>query len=206
MNSILFAFIILGIVLVQTYLLFSFSSKVVKAGKVKNNFHFLFNLKLKSFPDIIVYNGEKIRTALFEIMYVKGQSMKHCRIGDGQYVFVTPLTEVQKTQIKTYPVLVFKITGLFNIFDSHYKLRKFVAYIDNVSSSNWNEVYELYSDRIQESVTAVEFVEDCSKKAKKMKNKDGKCILSETFDENSQKFRYSLHPVDSLYARVKYVV
>lgn len=42
------------------------------------------------------------------------------------------------------------------------------------------------------------------KKGSNLKNKETKYILSETFDEEKERYSYSLHPVECLYAKVKY--
>lgn len=205
MNNILFSVIFLSIIAVQVYILCGFSSNVVKAGRVNNNFHFRLDFRLRSFPDFIKIGDNKIlKTSLFKIFKVKGKSMEHCGIKDGQYVFVSSLSEMQKENLNTYPILVFRITGLWNFFDSQYKLRKFVTYIPNIESVNWESVYEDCKCRIKQEVSMEMFINDCSTKAKKIRKIDCKYILSETYDEYERRYRYSLHPVDSVYGRVEY--
>lgn len=206
MNNILFSVIFLSIIAAQVYILCGFSNNVVKAGRVNNNFHFRLYFRLKSFPDFIRIGDDKIlKTSLFKIFKVKGKSMEHCGIKNGQYVFVSSLSEIQRESINTYPVLVFRITGFWNIFDSQFKLRKFVAYISDIESTNWETIYEDFRSRIKQEVPMEVFIDDCSTKSKKIKRVDCKYILSETYDESEKRYRYSLHPVDSVYGRVEYV-
>lgn len=210
MNDILYFIIITSIIIVQLVILFSFSIKVAKAGKVKNNFHFRLNFRLESFPETFKCGTQTFCTSMFKVFKVKGNSMKDNKIYDGQYVFVLPFSSEQKESIVTFPVLVFKIVRFWNIFDCKFKLRKFVSYIDitdaDFSSVNWREFYTKHKERINESVSIEEFITDCNNKASKIKDNCHKYILSETYDEKEHRYRYSIHSVDSVYGSVKFVI
>lgn len=162
---------------------------VVKAGKVTKLCH-KDKRVFGSLPNEV--NG--VRLSTYEKMYVQGNSMNKYNIHDGQVIYVRPFSEEEKSAISTYPVLVFTIINKQHSDDADYKLRKFVGYITN---DNWEEVYNTYKQRIHVSKDI--FIEQCSKKYS-----TGKFVLSET--EDNGKILYSLHPVETVYGKVEYVV
>ena len=89
-------------------------------------------------------------------------------------------------------------------YQSSYKLRKFVGYVDNPQTDNTNELYTRFSDRIK--ISQDEFVTEIMNKKEKLSNPSERHILSETYDEDTDKYRYSLHPVSSLYAKALYTI
>ena len=198
------AFIIIAAVLLLTPL-FSVVSRwkfnlVAKAGKVDK---FFWRYKRSSYvsPQEIQCGNEKVNVSELPILYVHGNSMKDYDIFSGQYVFVEPYMLDNKSTITTYPVLVFEITK--QIIQSKYKLRKFVDYI-YLTDIDWSRVYDKNKDRIK--VTEEEFVNECMDKQSKLEdNSSQQYILSETYDEEKQRYAYSMHPVSTLYAKVKYV-
>ncbi|MDE5612602.1 MAG: hypothetical protein K2I90_11370 [Odoribacter sp.] len=126
--------------------------------------------------------------------------MKDYNILNGQYIFVEPYKTMESKQsIQTYPVLVFEITE--QKIQSKYKLRKFVSYI-KPNNVDWDVVYTNNKSRIK--ISQQDFVQECSKKENRLKNKESDYILSETFDEEKGRCSYSLHPIETLYAKVKY--
>lgn len=183
---------------------------VSKAGKVSNNFHFRYRLSCDSKFKTIFLNGESIDLSSCKKMYVRGNSMKNYGIYDRQTIFVSPfLDNLEKEKIQTFPVLVFHIfpedvKGYKpKKWDSCYKLRKFVTYIDLSKEVDWKQIYEKYQSRINVSLDS--FISDCECKMTNCTKKGELYILSETFDESIGQIKYSLHPISSLYAKVKYV-
>lgn len=172
---------------------------VAKAGKV-DKFFWKYKLSSCKIPKEIKCGNDTIVVSGLNHLYVYGNSMKDYNILNGQYVFVDPYkTMYEKQSIETYPVLVFDITE--QKIQSKYKLRKFVCYI-NLNNVDWNAVYTDCSSRIR--VSQKDFIQECIKKGSSLKNKGSKYILSETFDEEKERYSYSLHPVECLYAKVKY--
>ena len=172
---------------------------MAKAGKV-DKFFWKYKLSSCKIPKEIKCGNDTIVVSGLNHLYVYGNSMKDYNILNGQYVFVDPYkTMYEKQSIETYPVLVFDITE--QKIQSKYKLRKFVCYI-NLNNVDWNAVYTDCSSRIR--VSQKDFIQECIKKGSSLKNKGSKYILSETFDEEKERYSYSLHPVECLYAKVKY--
>lgn len=171
----------------------------VKAGKV-SNFYLKYKLASCKVPEVIRCGNETVVLSGLKHLYVHGNSMKDYNISDGQYVFVESFRTIdEKRTIQTHPVLVFNITK--SNIQSKYKLRKFVTYT-KIVDTDWNEVYANNRERIKISREA--FVKECVNKVQKLKDKNSLYILSETFDENLRKYSYSFHPIESLYARVRY--
>ena len=196
--------IVISIILIIQLIgiLSSFSLRpVVKAGNV-SKFYWKYKFLFGKQPKEILYNGNKVNVASYVALYVYGNSMQDYNIHTGQEVFVEPLNDMQKDSITTYPVLVFYIDNMK--FQSDYKLRKFVRYIDDPSNTNWEGIYAELQTRIKISNEA--FVSEMHNKTAKLTNPSTRHILSETYDEERQVYRYSMHPVSSLYAKVLYAV
>lgn len=126
--------------------------------------------------------------------------MKDYDIFDGQVVYVSPLNEVQKDTISNYPVVVFHIHDMK--WQSSYKLRKFVSYVDNPSAADWQNIYTTLHEKIK--ISEEDFLSEMQRKLNKLNHPTSRYILFETYDEDTLQYRYSLHPVDSLYAKAVY--
>lgn len=175
---------------------------VAKAGKV-SKFYWKYKLLLRKNTKVIECDGEKVDVSSYKGLYVYGNSMKDYAIHNGQEVFVSEYTtEQQKISIQDYPVLVFHIYNMK--CQSPYKLRKFVGYVKDPSAMNWHNFYNQFKDRIK--IKETQFISECRGKLEKLKKSEGQYILSETYDEDMCTYRYSMHPVSSLYARVMYAV
>lgn len=175
---------------------------VAKAGKV-SKFYWKYKLLLRKNPKVIECDGEKVDVSSYKGLYVYGNSMKDYAIHNGQEVFVSEYTtEQQKMSIQDYPVLVFHIYNMK--CQSPYKLRKFVGYVENPAAMNWRKFYNQFKGRIK--ISESQFISECQKKQGKLKESEEQYILSETYDEDTCCYRYSMHPVSSLYARVVYAV
>lgn len=175
---------------------------VAKAGKV-SKFYWKYKLLLRKNTKVIECDGEKVDVSSYKGLYVYGNSMKDYAIHNGQEVFVSEYTtEQQKMSIQDYPVLVFHIYNMK--CQSPYKLRKFVGYVKDPSAMNWHNFYNQFKDRIK--IKETQFISECRDKLEKLKKAEGQYILSETYDEDMCTYRYSMHPVSSLYARVVYAV
>lgn len=200
-----FIIVISVILLIQILTICSFLRfrPVAKAGKV-SKFYWKYKLLLRHNPKVIECDGERVDVSSYKGLYVYGNSMKDYDIHNGQEVFVAEYTtEQQKISIHDYPVLVFHIYNMK--CQSPYKLRKFVGYVENPANMDWHEFYNQFKDRIKISET--KFVSECQEKQGKLKQqRKEKYILSETYDEGTCAYRYSMHPVSSLYAKVMYAL
>ncbi|MBD5292823.1 MAG: hypothetical protein HDS23_06210 [Bacteroides sp.] len=174
---------------------------VAKAGKV-TKFYWKYKLLFGKEPNTIICDGEKINVSSYEELYVHGNSMIDYDIHNGQKVFVSVFDNQEKQSIEGYPVLAFHIYNMK--CQSPYKLRKFVGYIDDINARNWVDLYHRYRERIK--INETQFVSDLNKKNVNDLNLAERYILSETYEDDSNVYRYSLHPVSSLYAKVMYVV
>lgn len=184
-----------------SFLLFNFNTlPVVKAGKVTK-----FCSKTKHvfgyMPNQIKVNGVKKDLSKDEKMLVNGNSMKYYNLFDGQKIYVKRLSDDEKRQIMTYPVLVFNIVNNPKSNDAEYKLRKFVGYVD---SDNWQDIFNRFKERIK--IPQADFVTQCAAKHATTPLTDDRLILSETFDEDKQSVSYSLHPVNSIFGKVEYAL
>lgn len=178
----------------------------IKAGKV-DKFCFRIGLYERHDTNYIEVDGQTVKVTDYEHFIVRGNSMSDFGIRDGQEVYVRPYSADEKLTINTYPIIAFEIINPV-FLDSRYKLRKFVSYID-LSSVNWEEVYEAKKNRIRPDVSKHDFIEMCTTKASKYSEKDrgdNNFVLSETYDEECKKHLYSLHPVNTIHAAVKYIV
>ena len=178
---------------------------IAKAGKV-NKFCWKYHVATSQSIDEIAVGNERIDVSGLKWLYVYGNSMHKYGIKSNQQVLVKPYTENEKSNISTYPVLVLTISK--QIFDSDYKLRKFVGYVSNIEQSEefWASIYDKYATRIKISKNT--FISDCMKKVGKMpvKLRSGDLILSETYDEEKQREVYSIHEVSTIYGQVKFAV
>lgn len=177
---------------------------VVKAGKVtkvcskdKHVFGFM--------PNCIKKGNMRIDLSRDEKMIVDGNSMKLYKILDGQRIYVRKMSENERKEITTYPVLVFNIINNPNTNDAQYKLRKFVGYVNSDDSERWEEVFACFENRIK--IPKADFVNQCIVKYQKMPQTDRRnMVLSETFDEDKNCILYSLHPVSTIYGKVEYAL
>ena len=141
-------------------------------------------------------------------MYVHGNSMKDSQIMDGHIVYVSKYQESgDKQEITTHPVLVLRLYKK-RLFNSQFKLRKFVCYILDIEHENWGNVYANNKDHIR--LSDEEFHRVIIEKIEKMKEKghyDPKetYIMSETYDEYMKSYSYSFHKVKDIYGKVRYV-
>lgn len=175
---------------------------VAKAGKV-SKFYWKYKMLLRKGSKVIECDGEKVDVSSYKVLYVYGNSMKDYSIHNGQEVFVSEYTtESQKMSIHDYPVLVFHIYDMG--CQSPYKLRKFVGYVKDPGTMDWHNFYNQFKDRIK--IKEAQFISECKNKQDKLNGDKGQYILSETYDEDMCTYRYSMHPVSSLYARVMYAV
>lgn len=204
MNSvIIFAIVFLLMMLgMGWFLIANFRTlPVVKAGKVTK----ICNKNEKVFglmPDKIRLKGQSIDLSKDIKMVVCGNSMKYYNIHNGQRIYVEKIEEAEKGDISTFPVLVLDIVNNPNKEDAAYKLRKFVGYTDN---EDWSGYYEKLRNRIK--VPEDIFVSQCSEKYRKMNPAPNEqLVLSETYDEDKNEVCYSLHPVSSIYGKVKYAI
>lgn len=156
-------------------------------------------------PDKIQVNGSFVDVSDLEQLAVCGNSMCHYNIKDGMTVFVSRFSEAEKEAISTHPVVVLSIAGARSS-QSKFKLRKMVSYADGYSQ-DWAAIYDRNKERIK--IPKMDFASMCRDKVAKMKRdniNEERLVVSETYDENSCRYKYSLHPVSSLYAKVKYVL
>ena len=161
--------------------------------------------RVGSKPRQIQVNGSYVDVSSLEQLVVCGNSMHDYRINNGQTVFVSHINDKDKEAILAHPVVVFNITNASSQ-QSKYKLRKMVSYAEGYNQ-DWVAIYNENSTRIR--ISQNDFVTMCQNKVKKMQETgivDERLIVSETYDEDLHEYRYSLHPVSTLYAKVRYVV
>lgn len=176
----------------------------IKAGSADDyEFRYTLTTKVSNF----IFNDQVIDTSKYKVMIAAGESMKDYEIHRGDKVFIEPyISEDDKKNILDYPILAIRLYGPRMPFDSKQKLRKFVGYVE--SSTDWDNVYEKYKDRIKKDISKEQFKESCNKSYRKGKfelNKSNIGILSETFDVSLQKYHYSVHSIKNVYGKVKYV-
>ena len=138
----------------------------------------------------------------YEQMVAAGDSMKDYNIHNGDSILVSPYSDQEKRHINRYPVVAIKLRGSKKPFDSDMKLRKFVGYI---RETNWGNAYSLYQARIKPSVSREDFIASCSKSYQKHQftlSESQPAVLSETYDVDSCRYHYSVHPVDFIYGKV----
>lgn len=175
---------------------------VAKAGKV-SKFYWKYKMLFGKEPSVIECDGEKVDVSSYKELYVHGNSMKDYNIHNGQEVLVSEYGSLQqKNAINDFPVLVFHIYNMK--YQSPYKLRKFVGYVDTPGNTDWANFYDRLRDRIK--IDKDQFIATLKEKEINLSQPDERHILSETYDEDSNVYRYSLHPVNSLYAKVMYAV
>lgn len=203
MNVTLFLFVMALVVVSQCAILYLSLRRVstVKAGNVLK-YCPATKCRVGSKPRQIQVNGAYVDVSSLEQLVVCGNSMHDYRINNGQTVFVSLIND--KESISTHPVVVFNITNAPS-HQSKYKLRKMVSYAEGYEQ-DWNVIYRENNNRIR--ISQNDFVTMCQNKVKKMQEAgivNERLIVSETYDEDLHEYRYSLHPVSTLYAKVKYV-
>lgn len=87
---------------------------------------------------------------------------------------------------------------------SDYKLRKFVGYIENPLTADWDVIYSHFQEKIK--IDKDRFKAEMHTKTIKLCSPSMRHIISETYDDDLQTFRYSMHPVSSVYAKALYAV
>lgn len=173
---------------------------IAKAGNIKD-FYGIFTI-LQRYPKHNEYEDNVKNT---KCLSVRGNSMKKYEIQNGDTIFIEKYSDSDKFGITTYPVLVFqlKIKRLSDVFDSRYKLRKFVGYIDDLNAES---MYNQYINRINCSkddfIRCIDSKIHLIEKRKERK----KYVLSETYDEKKDMTLYSLHSVESIYGKVKFAI
>ena len=67
-------------------------------------------------------------------------------------------------------------------------------------------IFSKFENRIKSDKQT--FVDECSRKVNKLKKVsiEGDLVLSETYDEPTKQHLYSLHPVKSLFGKVRYAI
>ena len=175
----------------------------VKAGKV-TKFCGKYALVAYRKADKVIIGDHVVDASDMEILRVRGNSMKDYGIHTNNQVFVKPYRDEEKGNIQTHPVMVLNISD-HKSWDSLYKLRKFVGYVD-LNDVDWTQIFNNYNQDNRIKIDERTFVAKCTEKSQKESIRGlDRCILSETFNEDSGDYEYSLHPIGSLYAKVCYV-
>ena len=141
----------------------------------------------------------------YEQMVAAGDSMRDYNIHNGDSILVSPYDDNGKLHIEHYPVLAIKLREPVKPFDSNMKLRKFVGYVAN---QDWDAAYERYKDRVKTTVSREDFMASCNKSYNKHQfplSDADPAVLSETYDVDSHRYHYSVHPVDKIYGKVVFV-
>lgn len=181
---------------------------VVKAGNV-DDFQWIIQLMGEDKPEVIECNGQAISTDGLELRAIRGESMHLYKIHDNYRGLIHIFTEEEKTSINGMPIVEFKIHERpLAIWESHRKLRKFIAYLPLQESYDFHKIYDTYKAYI--SIEEDLFVSECEermveiRRAWKSYKKDKVLVLSETYDCEKQRNHYSLHRASSLYGRLDY--
>ena len=199
--------IIMSIIMVSMMVILLLSIKLqltVKAGKV-TKFCGKYALAAYKKPGKVSIGDRLVDASNMEILRVRGNSMRDYGIHTNNQVYVKPFSDEEKVNITTHPVMVFNITN-HKSFDSIYKLRKFVCYV-NLNGVDWRQVYN--DNHLNDRIKVAEdiFVSRCVEKSQKDELRGiDRCILSETYNEDSGEYEYSLHSIGSLYAKVCFVL
>ena len=205
------SFLIIAVLMLGTMILLLSEDvrglSVVRAGDADK---LLFGYKIVSErkSDYAEDHGNAVNLKGLIPMYVRGNSMKGSLIKDGHIVYISKYQEAgDKKEITTHPVLVLRLYKK-RLFNSQFKLRKFVCYIPDIEHENWEIVYANNKDHIRLSYE--DFHRVIIEKIEKMKRKghyDSKeiYIMSETYDEYLNAYSYSFHKVNDIYGKVKYV-
>jgi len=162
----------------------------------------------------LVFAGDPIDPADFDIFVVYGNSMKMANINNKDLILVRQLFGREKYQIEATPVLVFEIDrsmedGVCKDCSVEFKLRKFISYV-NVTTSfpEWFGNLKNKRDDLKEKEDFISNAfSTCVKKYEKMdktNSHDFQLIFSETLKEGE--LTYSFHPMKLLYGKVEYVI
>lgn len=203
MNPVLFGVVFSAIMvyMIVSFILMKTTLPVVKAGKVSDSYHKFESVRC-GVPKSIIVGGKRVDVSEYVALFVHGNSMIKYKIKDKHLVFVKELGKVD--HLDGHPVLVFRIVN-HEPNDAEFKLRKFVNLLDSITGIDWNEIYEANKERIK--ISKEDFIAQCNRKANRDKDTlIGKVVLSETFDETTQKDCYSLHPLSDAYATVEYAI
>ncbi len=146
---------------------------------------------------VLYINGQKQNVEKMLSLIVCGNSMKEYNIYDGNRVYVNVLSETEKSNIEKYPVIVYDNKHRKHEWFSHYKLRKFVGYVNDIDN-----LFETYKDRIKTSKELFEY--DIQNSSCDKNDLTKKIVLSETFDKKLNRCRYSLHHAENIVGVVKY--
>lgn len=201
--------IVSSIILFGSLLMLVLSLKfepTIKAGKA-NKFRFRFALSPYGYGSCkqVICGDKVVNIDGLETFRPKGRSMSYNGIESNQRVYVQPFSSLEsKNNITTHPVVVLTMTDV-GFLDSHYKLRKFIDYVVP-QTANWKEIYKKHHVENRIKITLSDFEKSMTKKSETKEVKTAaNCVLSETLNETTREFEYSLHPVNSLYGKVMFV-
>lgn len=174
----------------------------VKAGTADK---YVFGCAVARRLSKVSVGNRQVDAADYEQMVAAGDSMQDYNIHNGDSILVSPYDELGKCHIERYPVLAIKLRGPMKPFDSNIKLRKFVGYVGN---QDWAAAYDRYNDRVKPVVSREDFMASCAKSYGKHQfafSEETPAVLSETYDVDSHRYHYSVHPVGNVYGKVVFV-
>lgn len=200
--------IIFGIIMLLSILMVILSIEpipTVKAGKV-DKFSFRYDFMCSKKSGKVICEDRAYSTDGLTMLSVKGDSMSDYGIYANRFVYVEPMTDDKtKNSITTHPAVVFNIVDGSKI-QSQYELGKFVCYVDNIANTDWGAVYDKVGENFTIRLSKKDFME--MMKMKTEKNTDDKSlrfVISEAINEQSSQYDYSLHAVDTIFGKVRYV-
>lgn len=132
--NILFITIFTGAIIFMTYLIMS--EYTIESTTIAGDIHkFCLSKTLTRCPrkSQLKVDGEYVSTNDMLSLIVCGNSMRKYGISDGCRIYARPLATSDKTNITNYPVIVLDNKHRKNDYYSHYKLRKFVGYLADLS-------------------------------------------------------------------------
>ena len=183
------------------------SVDVVKAGNV-DDFQWICQVVSEEKPEIIECEGKEFLTGDLKLIAIRGESMQEYGIHDNYRGLIHVFNEDEKKSIEGMPIVEFKIHEKpFALWESHRKLRKFIAYLPSQENFNFCEIFAKYKAYI--SVEEDLFVRECEERMKEIRRsrrsyKNQALVLSETYDCEKRRNHYSIHRVSSLRGRLDY--
>lgn len=204
MENVVFIIVFFIATACQIYLLLSKESisRTTMAGDV-DKFCFAFQMSSNKHHEYLIVNNDRVDVSKDMSLIVCGESMQKYNIHNGQRVYIRCYKGEDYKNIKGTPILLIKYkhhkNWLYKLFASEYKLRKFIGYVDDFS-----KVENLYNENM--GISKEQFLKDVQKSKDKLNEREVKVMLSETFDVELCRNRYSVHHADNAVGMVRYAV
>ena len=207
-ETIIVGVLLIAVVALAGMLLSSLNSiSIVKAGRI-DDFQWVRQIINDELPDVVECDGEEVSTEGKEIISIRGESMGQYGVHDNYRGIITLFSDEDKLSITGMPIVEFFIhERKWAIWESHRKLRKFIAYLAPQESYDFHSIYKQYKAYI--SIPENMFVQECEDRMAQMHKNwksyaDHGLVLSETFDCRKNRNHYSIHRATSLRGKLDY--